>query len=161
MDACTSYTKTMSDLWDKYSPIVKATPLASYAELADKMVGFWNSIVGNSFLKIGPRKLIPGQTLVGHLVGGTERLFVASVATKRAGTLRFEKTNGGAGATVKICGFDQRDGHRDLETFTVDDEAKDGRTWEVPIPADSMVTVKLEGSGGILKKLDYELKVSA
>ena len=83
--SCDSAAKVTSDIWDEVDTFVKIYPCVTVVDcvvkkgslLTDKLTSFWNAAAGNSWARIGPRKLPFGSTLEGTLVGTGGRMYIS------------------------------------------------------------------------------------
>ncbi|MGH1342890.1 MAG: hypothetical protein ACRBN8_15110 [Nannocystales bacterium] len=155
---CGSVTSVASDIWTKYGSLAPALP---YAKKVDEMIKFWNSNVGGTWARLGPRDLIVNTEHAGTVVGPGERVFIAETPLNTTDvTVRVEKLAGKAKTNVTVCSVDQAGRAVKVWEFTA---PKGGgtKTWKKTIGGmkDKILTVHLAGKSAS-KKFKYTLEAS-
>ena len=155
---CGSVASVTSDLWDKYGKLASNLP---YAEKVDEMIKFWNSMAGNSWAKIGPRRLDYGTNLDGTVVGPTTRVFVAETPTNTDKVeIKLNKLDGKAKTSVTVCKVDKSGRKTKLWDFTADN-GNYTKTWTKTLSGvkDELVTVNIVGHSAT-NKFKYTLRAT-
>lgn len=157
MNKCQSAAGVVSKIWSQFG-ILGALDPTGLAEKADAVIKQWNTLVGNSRGRLGPRALVDNQELKGDVVLGTERLFIGSHPTLEPARVRFTKRSGKAEATLEVCGFKQDGAHVELASFKLDGGLDDGKVLEASIPA-GVIPVVLVDSKSPLRHIKYAVKL--
>ena len=142
---CGSVTSVTSDLWNKYEEYLRDN--LPYAKTVDKMVKFWNSMAGNSWAKIGPRRLEYGKNLKGTVVGPTDRVFIAETpADKKHAEITIKKLDGKAKTSITVCKVGSDGKPQKVWDFTAEN-GKGTKTWTKTVKGmkDKILTVHIKG----------------
>lgn len=114
---CGSVASVSSDLFKEYNKIASSIP---YSDKVDKMIKFWNSMAGNSWAKIGPRRLDYGKTHNGTVTGPTSRVFIAETpSNKKHADVTIKKLDGKAKTSITVCKVDSSGNQQKVWDFTV------------------------------------------
>jgi hypothetical protein len=124
--SCTSAAQVVADVWEKAGEVAMAigcgvatvaggvdfsTCYASanfLSELTSTLIGWWNSVVDNSWATIGPRLLELNTDLDGKLVSTSGRMFVSlPIATDKI-TVTIDERDGKAKTSVVVCKHDKK-----------------------------------------------------
>lgn len=142
---------------------------ARFLELVQK----WNTLVGNSPLRIGPREMEFGIPQTGTLVAPGDRRFVSQLiepdkgatvtVTKQAASLGRDKTRGIC--VVNICAIDLDSGAESkLATHTFDSNADIGaqmvKSFSSSQVGNKVLIVRLDGKGGLGDRFPYSFKAA-
>lgn len=141
---CGSVTSVAADLWDKWGTLASNLP---YVDKIEEMVKFWNQMAGNSWAKIGPRRLDYATNLNGTIVGPTDRVFLAHSPTdKDSVEIKLDKLDGKAETSVTVCKVDKAGRATKLWDFTAEN-GNYTKTWTKTVTGvkDQIVTVHLHG----------------
>lgn len=137
-----------------------------------KMVEKWNSLVGNSSLRIGPREMEFGIEQTGSLLTPGDRRFVSQIiepgkgvtvnVTKRAASIGDDDTKGGC--VVNICAVDLDTGAESkLATHTFEGNASIGtqmnKSFSSSQVGNKVLIVRLDGKG-VGKRFPYSFKAT-
>jgi hypothetical protein len=155
---CGSVASVTSDLWDKYGGLASNLP---YAEKVDEMIKFWNSMAGNSWAKIGPRRLDFGKNLNGSVVGPTSRVFIAETpSNKDKVEVKIDKLDGKAKTSITVCSVDKAGRKTKLWDFTADN-GNYTKTWKKTVSGvkDGIVTVNIVGHSAT-NKFKYTVRAT-
>jgi hypothetical protein len=147
---CESGAKITADIWKEHDATLKAlgctvVTIASegsvppnvcldaadkVAKVATQMIEFWNVAAGNSWAKIGPRRLDLGTKLNGTLVSTGGRMFItATPLDKDTLDLDLEKIDGKAKTEVTVC-KEYRGKMTTVWTFMIDNGNDNvGKKW--------------------------------
>jgi hypothetical protein len=140
---------------------------ARFLELVQK----WNTLVGNSQLRLGPREMEFGVTQTGTLVAPADRRFVSQLiepdkgatitVTKQEATIPPKKTKGIC--VVNICAIDLDTGaETGLATHTFDSNADIGasvsKSFSASQVGNKVIIVRLDGKGGVGDRFPYSFK---
>ena len=122
--SCESGTKVASDIWREHDATVKtlgcavvtvasegAVPPNVCLDAADKvakvtedMIKYWNVAAGNSWAKIGPRRLDPGEWKQGQLVSTGGRMWITALPVeKNQVEVSLKKLDGKAETVMTVC----------------------------------------------------------
>lgn len=171
--SCDSASKVTADIWDEVDAFVKAYPCSNVADCAvkqgalmtDKLTRFWNGMVGNSWARIGPRRLPFGETLTGTLVGTGGRMFVSFPAAQTPITVTIEETHGEGKASVVICKVNDRNKRTKVATKWFNDtkdrrrDGRERRSVSVKGAKGDIITIHLDGKSAT-KKFGYTIRTS-
>ena len=136
----------------------------NYYEEIDKVISKYNSIVGNSGLKIGERTLRPGKGESGVIVSHTERRFVSPPIGKNKAKLILDEKGGEAEITVNVCTYNLKGEFEKLVTWDINatKDAKDNthgkRVIDIPDPKNKGITVSIQ-SNSLLKTWEYHIEL--
>lgn len=128
-----------------------------YAEV-DKVVKWWNSMTKGTWAQLGPRNFSFGQKNKGTLVAPGDRTWISTLPAKNDWvSVALTKSDGAGDATAYVCVADEK-GKLELATsFDVDKNGTVKR--KISGVAGKVVVVRLDGKGGVGKKLEYQLEV--
>lgn len=162
--ACQSVAQITSKVYKKYWKYAKkalkgAGPTGAkfvlVVEAADKAIKTFNKIVGDrSFAKIGPRRLVIGETDKGKVLKHTERTFLTATPLEEDKvTVTVKKTGGDGRAWITVCTADDDGVHR-IDSKEIADGA-----FTVPVASNGkVVSVHIGGvKGGAFQ---YEVTAS-
>lgn len=141
---CGSVASVTSDLFGKYNSLASNLP---YADKIDQMIKFWNSMAGNSWAKIGPRRLDFGKTLNGTVTGPTSRVFIAAAPSdKKHVDIVLKKLDGKAKTSITVCKVDANGNQQKAWDFTVEN-GKGTKTFSKTIKGaeGKIITVHIKG----------------
>lgn len=145
MDKCTSVVDIATKLWKAFGGLAPPA-VAAIEKSAEEMIKFYNSVVGNSPLHIGPRPLPTGQTLTGTIESVGDRTFIGTVPTRSPAKLTITKTGGKDNVTIHVCAVDVGGHHTELKTFQATAATPDGHVFEVDVPAQRIALAVLDGT---------------
>ena len=115
---CGSVASVSSDLFKEYNSLASQIP---YIDKVDKMITFWNSMAGNSWAKIGPRRLEYGKTMSGTVTGPTSRVFIAETPSDmKQADVTIKKLDGKAKTSITVCKVDASGNQQKVWDFTVE-----------------------------------------
>ena len=177
--SCGSAASVTSDLWDEWGEVAKVVGCAGVAAASGgftytacyasankmdkamkKMVSFWNKMAGNSWAKLGPRRLSFDTWYEGSVLGMTGRVFVSPhpSPTKRV-TVKVKKTGGKGKAEVTVCKTDSRNKTAKAAAYTFAASAPSGKEWkkEVKGALDDIITVHIDGKSAT-KSFKYKVR---
>ena len=147
---CESGTKVAEDIWREHDTELKALGCAAVAiassgsvppnaclDAADKadkvakdMIAFWNKAAGNSWAKIGPRRLDSGETHEGKLVSTGGRMFITPMPLgSKSAEVRIKKLDGKAKTEVTVC-KEHRGKYTKLWSFVIENGKDKGEVWK-------------------------------
>jgi hypothetical protein len=155
---CGSVASVTSDLWDKYGALASNLP---YTQKVDEMIKFWNSMAGNSWAKIGPRRLDFGKNLAGTVVGPTTRVFIAETPSdKNQVEVKIDKLDGKAKTSITVCKVDKTGRKTKLWDFTADNGSYT-KTWTKTLSGvkDELITVNIAGHSAT-NKFQYTVRAT-
>jgi len=145
MDKCTSVVDIATKLYKAFGGL--APPQVVLIEKsAEEAIKFFNSVVGNSSLHIGPRALAPNHAETGTIESIGDRTFVGTVPTRSKAKLTITKTGGKDNVTIHVCAVDAGGHHTELKTFQATAATPDGHAFEVDVPADRIAVAVLDGT---------------
>lgn len=171
--SCDSAAKVTSDIWDEVDTFVKIYPCVTVVDcvvkkgslLTDKLTSFWNAAAGNSWARIGPRKLPFGSTLEGTLVGTGGRMYISFPASETPITVTITETDGKGKASVVICKVDEKNRRTKVATRWFNDtsarkkETREKRSVTVKGVKGEIITVHLDGKS-VGNTFGYKIKAS-
>jgi hypothetical protein len=126
----------------------------------------WNSLVGNSSLKIGPREMEWNTVQTGNILAPGDRRFISKpIEDGKGATINIKKSGEGrAELVVNVCAVDiDTQAETNLASFTFDSDAKVGSTFNKSFSAaqvgKKIIVVFLNGKG-LAKRFPLEFKAS-
>jgi hypothetical protein len=135
-----------------------------YANIVKDLIGFWNKMAGNSWAKIGPRKLEWGVKHTGDIIGTTGRKFVAVAPASHAKVEVTITETGGKGKTgVAICRTTKNGSVEKVKEFTFNDSSsqKNNKSeklvFTVAKAEEKIITVHFDGKS-VGNSFGYDLK---
>jgi hypothetical protein len=167
---CDAVTKYTQDVWGNLNKVAdqackdgsdcrtaQAKLQTIYAE-ADKIVKWWNQMTKGTWAQLGPRNFDFGQKNTGKLVAPGDRTWISTMPSrKNAVEVTLKKTDGKGYAVISICAADEGG----KPTLMQEVELKENGTIKKTISGveGKVVTVRLDGKGGLGKATAYELEV--
>jgi hypothetical protein len=155
---CGSVASVTSDIWTEYNSLASQLP---YVDKIDAMIKFWNSMSGNSWSKIGPRRLDYSSNLNGTVVGPTSRVFIAEIPSdKNSVEVKLDKLDGRAKTSITVCKVSKTGKVTKLWDFTASNGSYT-KTWKKTISGvqDEIVTVNIVGHSAT-NKFKYRLRAT-
>jgi hypothetical protein len=146
--SCNSAAKVVSDIWQEWDEeIIKlgCAGIAAYVqnpaimmeclekgnkanEAVQRMVSFWNRMVGNTWAQLGPRELVLNTNLQGTLQGTGGRMFVMQHPLRAdKATVSIDERDGKAKTEVTICKAGPNASLTPVRTLWFNDEKADKR----------------------------------
>jgi hypothetical protein len=186
MGNCGSAAIVISDLWEKYSDEAKAVGCAAAAAMAESqgtaldvvecveraektddlvqaMVRFWNNNAGNSWAKIGPRRLDFDEKDKGALAGTGGRVFISPCPVPEDEiTVSVRKRGGRGRASVTVCKVDPSGRKTELWDTTFDrgkNNIGDRKSKTLRGVKGHLLQVHLDGKSAV-KRFEYSLSTS-
>jgi hypothetical protein len=180
--SCESGTKVAEDIWREHDIIVKAlgcavvsiastgsVPPNACLDAADKvakvtqdMLAFWNKAAGNSWAKIGPRRLDADETLGGKLVSTGGRMFITPTPLdSKSAEVRIKKLDGKAKTEVTVC-KEHRGKYTKLWSFVIENgKANEGEVWKKTFAGvkGHNIVVHLDAKS-VTNAMKYELRLN-
>ncbi len=122
--SCESGTKVASDIWREHDAVLKSLGCAvvsiasegtvppnvcldaadKAAKVAENMMKYWNMAAGNSWAKIGPRRLDAGEWKQGQLVSTGGRMWITAMPMeKNQVEVALKKLDGKAKTVMTVC----------------------------------------------------------
>jgi hypothetical protein len=179
---CESGTKVASDIWREHDDVLKGLGCAvvaiasegmvppnacldaadKAAKVAEQMTKYWNQAAGNSWAKIGPRRLDPGETHGGQLVSTGGRMFITAMPLDSdSAEISLKKLDGKAKTEVTVC-KEHRGKYTKLWTFEIDNGEKNkGDVWKKTFDGvkGHNIVVHLDAKS-VANKFKYQVKLS-
>lgn len=167
---CDPVTKYTQDVWGQLNQIAdqackegsncKNTQarLQKLYEQADKVVKWWNQMTKGTWAQLGPRNFAFGSKNKGTLVAPGDRTWISTMPSQKDSVDVTLKKNDGKGyAVVAICVADEGGKPELKEQFEVKDDGTTKKT--ITGVNGKIVSVRLDGKGGVGKSTAYELEV--
>jgi hypothetical protein len=183
---CRSAAQVTGDIYKKWGEVIIATgcvtgvtiasggvalPLTlkcidkadKYAQAAEDMIKWFNTMANNGRWTIGPRRIEFGTTQTGSLVSTASRVFV-SVAPldKDSVTFKVKKTDGKAKAQIIICKVTEKGDFINLfegEFDKGDDNVGKEITKTVTGVKGHLVQIRIDADS-VVRKFEYQLRVT-
>lgn len=155
---CGSVSSVTADLWSEFGTLAANLP---YASKVDAMIKFWNTMAGDGWGHIGPRRLVYGTNLAGTIVGPTDRVFIAETPTNESSVeIKIKKLDGKAKTSVTVCKVDGAGNKVKVWDFTADN-GNYTKTWTKTVSGvkDQIVTVHLHGHSAT-NKFKYTVRAT-
>lgn len=138
-----------------------AKKLGTAVNEVDYWVKWWNSTVGNTAAKLGPRSLAYNATDKGTILNPGVRTWISLEPSAGRAKLQIKALGGKAGMEVSYCAVNA-DGRID---FLGTDTAGGGQSPPLRELSEDQVggkfiIVKMDGTGGALKKYEYEINLN-
>lgn len=162
--SCDSAAKVTEDIWEKYGSVIKTVDVVEKpAMVLDSMFKFWNSMVGNTWKKIGPLQLTLDSTQKGKIVGTGGRMYISvQPLDEDQIELKIKKTDGKGKASVLVC-TDNHGSKTKVWEFTIDN-GKDnvGQTWNKTLNGvkGRILSVHFDGKS-VANTMSYEINTTA
>jgi hypothetical protein len=124
-----------------------------------EMIAFWNENAGNSWAKIGPRRLEPNQKLEGTIQLAGERLFMTPGPTDAdVIEVTINKEDGKAAAVATLSTLDENGRCATGDRAVFDDADKpQERKLKIKNARGKIVVLKID-AGNLTKKFEYRLR---
>ena len=160
---CNSAAEVTASVWKKYHEDLeavaksqggKAATAVQIADQAQKAITWYNSQVGNSWAKIGPRLLTVGSDNKGTVQSAGDRAWTTAAPVGKDTNVTFKMTGGKGKAVVSICEINKDNKATPLKEVTIDD----GKTEAVSatVHAGSVIKVVVDGKD-ILHAVEYDI----
>ena len=138
-----------------------AQKLGAAVSQVDYWVKWWNSTVGNTAAKLGPRSLAYNATDKGTILNPGVRTWISLEPSAGRGKVQIKALDGKAGMEVSYCAINA-EGRID---FLGTDTAGSGQSPPVRELSEEQiggkfVVLKMDGTGGALKKYEYEILIN-
>lgn len=167
-DSCTTAANVSSKVWQETPPAVKtaiasAGPWGATAmktlKFLDDGIKIWNKIAGDSWAKVGKRRLDFDGWSKGTLIGSTERMFVSPIPAVNPVKIDFHKTDHGGKVKVVICKIPKKGKPKVVKSFFVEPDATPGLIKSVQIDdaKGHVISVVLHGKS-FSNKLGYKFR---
>lgn len=168
--SCQSASKVTSDIWGEVDDFVKMYPCVSAVDCAvkkgslmtDRLIKFWNTMSGNGWSRIGPRRLDFDKKLEGTIAGTGGRMFVSLPSSASPVTLTIRERDGKGKVSVVVCKVDAKNRRTKVATLWFNDNkkrknnAKEKRTVKVKGVKGDIITVHFDGKS-VSNKFSYTL----
>ena len=183
---CRSTAQVVGDIYKKWGDVIIATGCVAgvaiatggaalpvtlkcvdnadkYAKAVEEMIKFFNAAAGNSWARIGPRRIEYGNTQTGTLISTGSRVFIAPAPLdKDSVTFKVKKVDGKAKTDVVICKVDEKGNFTKLVEFEFD-KGEDNNGQEITRTVTGvkghMVQIRLDADS-VVRKFEYTLRVT-
>lgn len=148
---CTTPSRVLTDIWEEWDEelmrlgCTAAAAASGNPELAvkcleeagklnealDRMVQSWNRNAGNSWARLGPRRLDLDRDLQGRLLGPGDRSFItAHPMDEDKATIRVQERNGRGKTEVTVCAHSPDGGSTNLASMDFNEDKRAKRKVE-------------------------------
>lgn len=177
---CKSAASVTADIWDEWGKVIKVVGCAGVAtasgglsysscyetankidKAVQKMIAFWNKQAGNSWAKIGPRRLDFDVWHEGNIVGTTGRMFVSAYPSpnKRI-NVKVKKLDNKGKVEVVVCKVDSNNKYTKVASHVFQPGSDNiGKEWKVEIKGarDDVISIHIDGKS-VAKSFKYKLR---